>query len=763
MGAHAVRLSNIDIDNALKNKDFEVLFQPIFDLGNGGLARMETFVRWRHASLGVLPPGAFISFFETQGRMSELSRYVFDESLRQYMEWRGASAPGFSINLALSDLSDEAFTGHFTVALREAGFPAELITLECPMPPVTMDNAAASRHFQRLSETGARTVDPFPLAEIKTGGAAILRFARTVRGPGLSAISELLELANKNNAAITAVGVEDQASLSALKGLGFAAAQGNHLGRVGDLDDFSPSRVNEVRALLNLDPLSQDDLHALFRTGGPKVAKRLSKPAAESAVKTEATPATQRETSASERDDLIERLNARISKQSAEQVTADTQQEIGEENAKPARMTRRQLAQRRAAAIARAKKRAALGEETLASVSDSEAPAQQVESAAEKNKGVQADWARPKTGAAPRDMQQRLSDEFEAFASDSFDAPIDATPENAADAEDWEIVGDSAEDSAIDETDALFDDENEDAAVEAGASTETDEDYDAADAEPALQDAPSAATVEAETEADDNAAFTDFDEDADEIVVSDAAEEPAGHVSDAIPQEPDYADEETDLAASARADVFARLDGMPTSEARPFDADKLAPEPDFAPEYDTLSMKNVGARFIPAVHVTQALPQRPAPAVAPVASIKEETGVAPQSAVPETLAEEIADTPRIFGRKSAAPAPKEDSLAELDAAELLEDATASTAVSQADIFEDAALANDGEEQVAARAGAADEDHFDSDAIAEDFRRAKMKRRKKSFFTRTVIPFSALRVTHFWPRWLTALFNRKSEA
>ena len=60
MGAQAVRLSNGDIDDALKERDFEVLFQPIFDLGNGALARVETFVRWRHQSLGMLPPGAFI-------------------------------------------------------------------------------------------------------------------------------------------------------------------------------------------------------------------------------------------------------------------------------------------------------------------------------------------------------------------------------------------------------------------------------------------------------------------------------------------------------------------------------------------------------------------------------------------------------------------------------------------------------------------------------------------------------------------------------
>ncbi|MCA8893904.1 MAG: EAL domain-containing protein, partial [Amphiplicatus sp.] len=138
MGAQAVRLSNTDIDNALKNKDFEILFQPVFDLGNGAVARVEAFIRWRHPSLGVLPPGAFISFFESQGRMSELTRYVLKQALAQYVAWRGPSGPGFSVNLALSDLADEAFASHFSVLMREGGFPADLITLECPMPPVTM-------------------------------------------------------------------------------------------------------------------------------------------------------------------------------------------------------------------------------------------------------------------------------------------------------------------------------------------------------------------------------------------------------------------------------------------------------------------------------------------------------------------------------------------------------------------------------------------------------------------------------------------------
>lgn len=398
MVAQAVRLSNVDIDNALKSRDFEVLFQPIFDLGNGALARVETFVRWRHPTLGVLPPGAFISFFETQGRMSELTRYVLGEALTAYTTWRGPYAPGFSINLALTDLSDESFPSHFSVLMREAGFPVELVTLECPLPPVGADVAAVSRQLQRLAETGARlaievrgraneflnSIDPFPFAEIKTGGAAILRFARTVRGPGLGAISELIELAAAKNAAITAVGVEDQASLAALKGLGFAAAQGNHLGKVGSLNQFLPSHVNDVRGHLGLEPLSSEDLAALFRTGAPVLppsAQQTERMAGEVAAQDPgAEPAD-----ADDHEQVVERLAARIARADAAGDGLS-----GAASKAPAA---------KAVAVARARRVAAARERIAAK-----------NALKEKAAGEAAGRA------AARDMQDRLAREFEAFA-----------------------------------------------------------------------------------------------------------------------------------------------------------------------------------------------------------------------------------------------------------------------------------------------------------------------------------------------------------
>jgi EAL domain-containing protein (putative c-di-GMP-specific phosphodiesterase class I) len=429
MGAQAVRLSNVDIDNALKNKDFEVLFQPVFDLGNGALARVETFVRWRHPKLGMLPPGAFISFFESQGRMSELTRYVLASALKSYMDWRGPWPPGLSVNLALSDLSDDAFTSHFTKLLRDHDFPADLVTLECPMPPVDMPLETAQAHFQRLGETGARlaievrgranellrSLDPFPFDEIKTGGSAILRFARTVRGPGLSAIADLLDVANNANAAITAVGVEDQASLAALRGLGFTAAQGNHLGKVGALKDFRPHRINEVRELLNLEPLSQENITALFRTEAP--AAQAAKPA----------PGAKRKDAGKTEDAMLDRLNERVA-QYGDAPSEQGETEDAAARAEAAEDEKKAKAREKAKALAMAKRAKTRAARKSAAIERAKAKAA---TRPEEITDIPAGAASVAASHAPRDMQERLSRAFTAEDKSEMSSP-QLTPDMAA-------------------------------------------------------------------------------------------------------------------------------------------------------------------------------------------------------------------------------------------------------------------------------------------------------------------------------------------
>lgn len=270
------------------------------------------------------------------------------------------------------------------------------------MPPVDMDADIAAAQFKRLSRTGARlaievrgraneflrTVDPFPFDEIKTGGASILRFARTVRGPGLSAIADLLDIANKANAAITAVGVEDQTSLAALRGLGFTAAQGNHLAKVGDLKDFKPSKVNDVRALLKLEALDPDSLNALFRSAAP---------GAQAGVLS-STPAAG-EAATEEQSDAAEE----------------------EERRAKAREKARKLALAKRAKMREARKTAAIKRVKAKAAAQSSLPGLDFEEAFAED----LDPFGP--SQAPRDLQERIAKEFGQQESGD-DAPAEASP-----------------------------------------------------------------------------------------------------------------------------------------------------------------------------------------------------------------------------------------------------------------------------------------------------------------------------------------------
>ena len=52
---------------AAEHRQLELHYQPIVDLRRGRIASAEALLRWRHPSLGLLPPGAFLPRAEASG------------------------------------------------------------------------------------------------------------------------------------------------------------------------------------------------------------------------------------------------------------------------------------------------------------------------------------------------------------------------------------------------------------------------------------------------------------------------------------------------------------------------------------------------------------------------------------------------------------------------------------------------------------------------------------------------------------------------
>lgn len=261
MGAQAVRLTKVDIDNALSNAHLNIVYQPIMAFGTRQIWRYEAFVRWDHPGLGPLPPGAFISFFESQGRIGDLTRYVLDKSIVEAQRARLPEEIGLSLNLSVGDLHDPKLIKNITDTLRKREWPARRLTLECPLLSPDTPIERQAEIYGQLAELGCRmslevrgrasdamkNLRPFPFAEIKTGGPAVLRQLRSSRGgPGLNTLSELLGFAKERDIEIVAVGVEDHEAIASLGSLGFDAGQGNVLGRAGPMPGLLHAKAEET-------------------------------------------------------------------------------------------------------------------------------------------------------------------------------------------------------------------------------------------------------------------------------------------------------------------------------------------------------------------------------------------------------------------------------------------------------------------------------------------------------------------------------------
>lgn len=98
-------------EQALQEHQFQVYYQPKFDLHRGETSGAEALIRWIHPELGFMNPGVFISQFEQNGFIRELDLYVWEEVCRMLTAWEkaGMRMIPISVNASRRDFDDEEF------------------------------------------------------------------------------------------------------------------------------------------------------------------------------------------------------------------------------------------------------------------------------------------------------------------------------------------------------------------------------------------------------------------------------------------------------------------------------------------------------------------------------------------------------------------------------------------------------------------------------------------------------------------------------
>jgi EAL domain-containing protein (putative c-di-GMP-specific phosphodiesterase class I) len=135
--------SNLKI--AIKEDQFIVHYQPQFTAKEKKIVGMEALVRWKHPSLGIIPPGKFIPIAEENGLIIDIDNIVMKKAMKQFRQWHEAGLnPGLlSLNLAMKQLDKKEYLPELMKTMSELSFLPTWLELEVTEGQV-MNNAELS-------------------------------------------------------------------------------------------------------------------------------------------------------------------------------------------------------------------------------------------------------------------------------------------------------------------------------------------------------------------------------------------------------------------------------------------------------------------------------------------------------------------------------------------------------------------------------------------------------------------------------------------
>ncbi|WP_198677876.1 EAL domain-containing protein [Aliidiomarina shirensis] len=150
-----------EIQEALKNEQFSLVYQPIFD-SNKQITSVEALLRWHHPEQGVISPIEFISLAEHTGQIIPLGRWVFEQVCRDMPELQALGIPTIAVNLSPLQLSRSRFCSDLEVILDTYGVSPEQLVLEITENVLVSELTNASSMLNELHRIGFKiAIDDF--------------------------------------------------------------------------------------------------------------------------------------------------------------------------------------------------------------------------------------------------------------------------------------------------------------------------------------------------------------------------------------------------------------------------------------------------------------------------------------------------------------------------------------------------------------------------------------------------------------------------
>jgi diguanylate cyclase (GGDEF)-like protein len=227
---------------ALEAGEFEVYYQPVVDAGSEALISLEALLRWNSAEHGPISPAKFVPVAEDTRLVIPIGEWVLRRACLEAARW--PEHIRIAVNVSGEQLLDPDFPAMVVNALASSGLAPQRLEIEVTESIFVRDAALARSALEQVIALGCTVaLDDFGTGYSSLGYLRELRFStikidRTfVQGAAqanpecLAIIRAVVAMAESLEMSTTAEGVETEAELDVVRGLGCRKIQGFHFGR----------------------------------------------------------------------------------------------------------------------------------------------------------------------------------------------------------------------------------------------------------------------------------------------------------------------------------------------------------------------------------------------------------------------------------------------------------------------------------------------------------------------------------------------------
>ncbi|HEV8407704.1 MAG TPA: EAL domain-containing protein, partial [Sphingomicrobium sp.] len=219
-----------DLRLALERDEFELHYQPLFDLEQNRICSFEALLRWNHPKRGLIPPADFVPVAEDTGLIVPIGAWVIREACALAAGWPGQIR--VAVNVSPVQFHRGALHETILRALATTGLAPDRLEIEITESIFLEGSETTLRLLHALRALGVRValddfgtgysslsyLQSFPFDKLKIDRSFIHNLL--TRDGASAIVHAITELANALGIETTAEGVEETAQLMELRAHG---------------------------------------------------------------------------------------------------------------------------------------------------------------------------------------------------------------------------------------------------------------------------------------------------------------------------------------------------------------------------------------------------------------------------------------------------------------------------------------------------------------------------------------------------------------